>query len=39
MTGLERSFGGDKCEEEDEKESLCMKVDDCNGHGVGEGAC
>ena len=37
MTGLERSLGGDECEEEDEKEGLCIKVDDCNGHGVGEG--
>lgn len=39
MTGLESSLGGDDCEEDDEKEGLCMKVDDCNGHGVGERAC
>lgn len=37
MSGLERSLGGDECEEVG-KEGLCMKVDDCNGHGVGEGA-
>lgn len=39
MSGLERSLGGYECEEEVEKEGLCMKVDDCNGHGVGEGGC
>lgn len=37
MTGLERSLGGDECEEEDEKEGLCMKVDDCNGPWCGGG--
>ena len=39
MSGRERSLGGDECEGEVEKQGLCMKVDGCNGLGVGEGAC
>lgn len=39
MGGLEGSLGRDEREAEGDRESLCMKVDDCNGSGVGEGAC
>lgn len=38
MSGLVRRLGRDECEE-GKKEGRWMKVGDCNGSGVGVGAC